>query len=83
MVEQAASSQRPTFGHDERLRQALIALDESLKGKTYRQIAITIFGAKVVAEEWWGGSQFLKDRTRRLVAKGKELMEGGYRDLLG
>jgi hypothetical protein len=28
-------------------------------------------------------SQFLKDRTRRLVAKGHELMTGGYRDLLG
>ncbi|MCC8937077.1 DUF2285 domain-containing protein [Bradyrhizobium sp. Arg68] len=68
---------------DERLRQALIALDESLAGKTYRQIAITIFGAKMVAEEWQGASQFLKDRTRRLVAKGTELMKGGYRDLLG
>ncbi|MEH2535142.1 hypothetical protein V1277_005560 [Bradyrhizobium sp. AZCC 1588] len=67
---------------DERLHHALIALDESLKGKTYRQIAITIFGEKMVAEEWLGASQFLKDRTRRLVAKGTELMKGGYRDLL-
>jgi hypothetical protein len=68
---------------DERLHHALIALDESLRGKTYRQIAITIFGEKKVAEEWQGHSQFLKDRTRRLVAKGTELMKGGYRDLLG
>ncbi|MGX9431160.1 MULTISPECIES: DUF2285 domain-containing protein [Bradyrhizobium] len=67
---------------DERLHHALIALDESLNGKTYRQIAITIFGEKKVAEEWLGPSQFLKDRTRRLVAKGTELMKGGYRDLL-
>ncbi|MBA1914286.1 DUF2285 domain-containing protein, partial [Escherichia coli] len=50
---------------------------------TYRQIATTIFGAKMVADEWQGPSQFLKDRTRRLVAKGIELMNGGYRDLLG
>jgi hypothetical protein len=70
------------FGSDERLHQALIALDESLKGKTYRQIAIAIFGEKKVAEEWLGHSQFLKDRTRRLVARGTELMKGGYRDLL-
>lgn len=70
------------FGNDERLRHALIALDESLAGKTYRQIAIAIFGEQRVAEEWGGASQFLKDRTRRLVAKGHELMNGGYRDLL-
>ncbi len=68
---------------DERLHHALIALDESLKGKNYRQIAITIFGEKKVAEEWLGHSQYLKDRTRRLVAKGTELMKGGYLDLLG
>jgi len=68
---------------NERLHQALIALDESLKGKTYRQIAIAIFGEKKVAEEWLSHSQFLRDRTRRLVAKGTELMNGGYRDLLG
>jgi hypothetical protein len=74
--------QKPPFTSDERLHHALIALDESLAGKTYRQIAITVFGEKRVAEEWQGASQFLKDRTRRLVAKGTELMKGGYRDLL-
>jgi hypothetical protein len=76
------ASSRSTFSIDERLHHALIALDESLAGKTYRQIAITIYGEKRVAEEWQGPSQFLKDRTRRLVAKGTELMKGGYRDLL-
>ncbi len=82
-AEQAPSAaNRPAFTIDERLHHALIALDESLRGKTYRQIAITIFGEKKVAEEWQGPSQFLKDRTRRLVAKGTELMKGGYRDLL-
>ena len=78
----AKAAQRPPFASDERLHHALIALDESLKGKSYRQIAITIFGEKRVAEEWQGPSQFLKDRTRRLVTKGTELMKGGYRDLL-
>lgn len=75
--------QKPPFASDERLHHALIALDESLKGKTYRQIAIAIFGEKKVAEEWHGHSQFLRDRTRRLVAKGTELMKGRYLDLLG
>jgi hypothetical protein len=77
-----ATQGQPTMC-EERLHHALIALDESLKGRTYRQIAIIIFGEKQVAEEWQGSSQFLKDRTRRLVAKGNELMNGGYRDLLG
>lgn len=75
--------QKPSFASDERLHHALIALDESMNGKTYRQIAIAIFGEKKVTEEWHGHSQFLRDRTRRLVAKGIELMKGGYRDLLG
>ncbi|MGY3534563.1 hypothetical protein ACVISU_007331 [Bradyrhizobium sp. USDA 4452] len=83
MVSGTAPPETSVFGGDERLRQALLALDESLNGKTYRQIATTIFGAKMVAEDWQGPSQFLKDRTRRLVAKGTELMKGGYRDLLG
>jgi hypothetical protein len=82
-AERAATAEgRPAFGVDERLHHALIALDESQNGRTYRQIAITIFGESRVAEDWNGPSQFLKDRTRRLVAKGRELMMGGYRDLL-
>jgi hypothetical protein len=74
--------QKSPFASDERLHHALIALDGSLNGQTYRQIAISIFGEQKVAEEWLGASQYLKDRTRRLVAKGTELMNGGYRDLL-
>jgi hypothetical protein len=78
----AAQGGSSPFANDERLRHALIALDQSMAGKTYRQIAIALFGEARVADEWGGTSQFLKDRTRRLVAKGHELMEGGYRDLL-
>jgi hypothetical protein len=78
----AAGASGSIFGNDERLRHALIALDASLAGKTYRQIAISLFGEQRVAEDWRGVSRFLKDRTRRLVAKGHELMNGGYRDLL-
>lgn len=73
---------RSPWSNDERLRQALIALDGSLAGKTYREIAIMIFGEERVAADWNGASRFMKDRTRRLVAKGQELMNGGYRELL-
>lgn len=73
---------RSPWNNDERLRQALIALDGSLAGKTYREIAIIIFGEERAAADWNGASRFMKDRTRRLVAKGQELMNGGYRELL-
>jgi hypothetical protein len=66
----------------ERLFQTLVALDGSLLGLSYREIAVTVFGQRRVAEDWGASSRFLKDRTRRLVAKGHELMNGGYRDLL-
>ncbi|WP_315833500.1 DUF2285 domain-containing protein [Bradyrhizobium prioriisuperbiae] len=72
----------PAFGHDHRLRHTLIALDGDLAGRTYRQIAIAIYGERRVTEALRGGDESLKDRARRLVAKGRELMRGGYRDLL-
>jgi len=78
----AAKAFRSPFANNERLCHALIALDLSIAGKTYRQIAVALFGKETVAADWQGASQFLKDRTRRLVAKGHELMNGGYRDLL-
>jgi hypothetical protein len=83
----AEARDSPTIGRspwsvDERLRHALIALDGSLAGKSYRDIAIMIFGDQRVAEDWNGASRFMKDRVRRLVAKAHELMDGGYRALL-
>jgi hypothetical protein len=59
------------FAMDEWLH-ALIALDESPAGRTYREITITIYGEKRAAEDWQGSSQYLKDRMRRLVAKSAE-----------
>jgi hypothetical protein len=81
-VDDSTKIGRAPWSNDERLRQALIALDGSLAGKTYREIAIMIFGEERVTADWNGASRFMKDRTRRLVAKGLELMNGGYRELL-
>ena len=75
-------ARRSTRTTNERLFQALTALDGSLAGRSYREIATTIFGRKRVAQDWDAPSRYLKDRTRRLVAKGHELMNGGYRNLL-
>jgi hypothetical protein len=41
----------------ERLRQALLALDRSLPGASYRKIATTIFGDMRVSEEWSAASR--------------------------
>lgn len=77
-----AAAPASVFGSDDKLRHALMALDGFLAGKTYRQIAMTIFGEVRVAEEWGAGNESFKDRTRRLVARGRELMQGGYRSLM-
>ena len=66
----------------QRLHLTLRALDGHLAGMTYRQIAVEIFGAARVAADWHSSSRSLKDLTRRLVAKGHQLMKGGYLDLL-
>ena len=77
-----SSADRSSARSNARLSQVLVALDSSLRGHSYREIAVMIFGQRRVSEDWNAASRFLKDRTRRLVAKGYELMNGGYRDLL-
>ncbi|WP_334148143.1 DNA -binding domain-containing protein [Hyphomicrobium sp.] len=64
------------------LRDALIALDGKCVGASYRDIAVVIYGAERVLAEWVGASRWMKDRICRAYAKGKELRDGGYLDLL-
>lgn len=78
----SGASLRSVFADDRRLRELIVALDGSLNGKSYRQIAIALLGEERVAEDWNTASRFLKDRMRRLVAKAHEMMNGGYRGLL-
>jgi len=59
----------------------LRALDGALAGNSYRTIAEGLFGAERVAAEPWKTSS-LRGRVLRLVAEGKRLMDGGYRELL-
>jgi hypothetical protein len=77
-----ATAGRASWSANQKLFHALLALDGSLDGRSYREIATVIFGQRRVTEDWTAASRFLKDRTRRLVAKGHNLMNGGYRDLL-
>ncbi|HQS44816.1 DUF2285 domain-containing protein [Reyranella sp.] len=61
--------------------QSLQALDGHLAGASEREIAIAIFGARIVKEKWHGDSE-LRARVRYLVHRGRALMNGGYRRFL-
>jgi len=61
--------------------QALQALDGHLDGADYREIAIAVFGRANVPDRGWNGHD-LRSKTIRLVDTAKQLMAGGYRDLL-
>jgi hypothetical protein len=78
-----AQTEFPELGQSEsQLHDYLIALDGHLEGRSYRDIAQVLYGADRVAETWSEETRFLKDRVRRAVVRGVELMNGGYRDLL-
>jgi hypothetical protein len=64
------------------LRDALIAIDGKCLGASYRDIAIIIYGLERVLAEWVGASRWMKERISRVYAKGEELRDGGYLDLL-
>ncbi|MFN0190560.1 MAG: DNA -binding domain-containing protein [Aestuariivirga sp.] len=73
----------PELGQTElQLRDYLIALDGHLEGRSYRDIAQVLYGAERVAETWSADTRSLKDKVRRAVGRGVELMNGGYRKLL-
>lgn len=64
------------------MRDALIALDGYRVRATYRDISTVIFGAERTSEAWQSASMALKDRIRRALKRGLELVAGGYRELL-
>ena len=64
------------------LRNALVALDAASHGASHREVAEVIFGPRCVTQDWSGGHGWMKSRIVRALRKGRQLMEGGYRDLL-
>lgn len=71
-----------TSSHTSKWQHCLIALDGHLAKRSYRDIAIVLFGRDRVGTHWTGDTQWMKSSIRRSVKRGVELMEGGYRDLL-
>jgi len=61
---------------------ALQAHDAVQAGASHREIAAALFGEKVVKEDWFGRSDYLRLRVQRLVRTADKLVYGGYRDLL-
>lgn len=65
-----------------KLQEYLVALDASLNGQSYREIAIKLWGERLVKEDWNGGESYMKSRVRRCVSRGHYYMNGGYLELL-
>ena len=61
-----------------RMRMVIQALDGALAGVPYRDIAAALFGRARVEKEWDNRNRFLRDRIRRAVKRGRDLMNGGY-----
>lgn len=66
-----------------RLRAALVGVDGHTAGRSYREIAIRIYGEDVVEQSWSDIDRVLKNRTVRAVQRGRRYVTGGYRKLLG
>ena len=64
------------------MRDALIAVDASAAGASYRGIAVAIIGRQRTAAEWNNSSRSFKERMRRVLAKGRRLRDGGYLQLI-
>ena len=60
----------------------LQALDAAQSGASLREIAEGLYGAAEVAADWHADSA-LRARVRRLVQRGRTLVNGGYRELAG
>jgi hypothetical protein len=60
----------------------LQALDANQAGASLREIAEGLFGSTETASDWHADSA-LRARVRRLLQRGRSLMDGGYRELAG
>lgn len=76
---------RPTDGwtvEAMRDRDALAALDRRGEGRSYREVALFLYGEKAVRRDWNDPDRTMKNRAIRSVKRGFRMMEGGYRTLL-
>jgi hypothetical protein len=62
-------------------KRALQAFDGSAAGASLREIAIHLFGAEPVAQNWSPDSE-LRAQVRHLLRRARALVDGDYRDLI-
>lgn len=72
----------PVRPSDLKYRDYLVALDGHLAQRSYRDIAEVLYGTDRVKEVWTNETRHLKDKVRRAVYAGIELMNGCYIKLL-
>ncbi len=63
------------------LRRVLQGLDAAQAGACLRDTAAALFDERRMSEDWFRSSP-LRDQVRYLLRRGRQLMTGGYRDLL-
>ncbi len=78
-----AVDDRPGLVERRELRDALIALDGKALSASQREIAQVIYGAQRATSEWGDSDSSMRQKIKRDLARGRRLMTGGYRDLLG
>ena len=76
------SSLYPAEKSAKRLSDVLAALDGWRQGLPHREIATRMFGSAQVGRAWNDSGNHLRDRVRRAIRYGRDLMEGGYRSFL-
>ena len=64
------------------MRNALIAIDGEAVGATHFEVAAAIFGEARPREERMEEKRSAKEVARRARAKGRQLRDGGYRELI-
>ena len=62
-------------------RDILQALDGAAAGASHRDIALALFGARRIAEHW-NPDGHVRARVRYCLKRGRELVQGGYRQLI-
>lgn len=72
----------PAEPRGRRLRMVLQALDGWAAHAPYREIALALFGQKAVDADWRDPRDYLRDRVRRAIRRGRMLMDTGYRSFL-
>ncbi len=57
----------------------MTVLEADRQGRTWREIAVLLWGAERVAEDWWPGG-WMHGRVKRRLARARAMLKA-YRDI--